>query len=393
MGVKCITPGILFALLSQVQKNKDTSIDHFKSENQVYKEPEMFKDLVYVVIGKKIVPNEGTFKRNVSEYKSCKTNGCGYIPFDNSTVISTFDDAIKQDYIATLSRMIYFVEKHIDSKYYGWLIKEICNFIDDDIDIPKTDLIYINSDGLPSKVESIIKSTSFEIESFLLGVLHYLIVSKDDNTKGANTFSSLFTNDYGKRKNIYDGGIGIVDDYTILRVNNVSPATGETPKSTYKCYINDIACNDLTNHNEYNLVVVQYDEFEDDCVHIYYNGLFKHSNLDKEFIGFTDDLLERITACPTIFANENGYSRGRCPDDQIAYLGIVVKIRELTDFVKVYYEIIASFPQNVLNEYAEDLDIAKPYKGIVEMDEMHWSLKNVDLFEVFTENEIELMPR
>ena len=53
------------------------------------------KGLIYVVTGQAVDPYNDSFKKNTSEYKSCKYNGGTYIPFNEVSTINSFDNAVK----------------------------------------------------------------------------------------------------------------------------------------------------------------------------------------------------------------------------------------------------------------------------------------------------------
>jgi len=71
-----------------------------------------------------------------------------------------------------------------------WLIKALLDVIENDIDIKYEDLFYICRNGESVTKSSLNKFSDIEFEPFLLGVLHYIVLHRKDNTFGRSTFES-----------------------------------------------------------------------------------------------------------------------------------------------------------------------------------------------------------
>jgi hypothetical protein len=188
--------GIFFVLLLQVRKTRSQAHNKYTGETDGLADTDVFKGLIYVVTGQYSDPYAATFKKNVSQYKGCQYNGGAYIPFKEVSTVSGFDNDIKNNYPASLNRMIEFADKFIDEApgKREWLVKALLDMIESDVEIKHTDELYIGSNGNPTSKTDICTGFSFEFQPFLLGVLHYIITHRQDNQKGQNTYSMLYPN-------------------------------------------------------------------------------------------------------------------------------------------------------------------------------------------------------
>lgn len=88
---------------------------------------------------------------------------------------------------------------------------------------------------------------------------------------------------------------------------------------------------------------------------------------------------------PAIFATENENYR-RVGENQRAYFGYIKDIVVQTDSVKIYYEKLFDFPQEILREHSVDFgldnyEVDKNGNRIPELHKTHWAVKNRRLIE------------
>ncbi|MDD3306937.1 hypothetical protein ACIZ62_08535 [Acetobacterium carbinolicum] len=193
-SVPYLCGGIFFALLIQV-KYEGTASDKVNNRYNGISDPVLMANLIRVVTG--ILPDStrGPFRKSVSEYRNCLINGGKNVPFDQTPVIFGFDDSFKNRYISVLNRMIDLTDSCIFSENPGrmvWLVKSLLAVIEKDSSIADSDVFYIYKNEIAMTKAEIINCTAFELQPFLLGVLHYLITRPTKNKHGKPTYDAFY---------------------------------------------------------------------------------------------------------------------------------------------------------------------------------------------------------
>jgi uncharacterized protein (UPF0216 family) len=80
-----------------------------------------------------------------------------------------------------------FLEVGTSAKKDEYLVKALVEIIRNDKDIPADTMFYINEDGLPSTKKQLLTITAVCFQAFLVGVWHYIIMNRQDNTLGRST--------------------------------------------------------------------------------------------------------------------------------------------------------------------------------------------------------------
>lgn len=217
--------GIFFTLLLQARKPRKGVREHYRGESDGLSDPEMMVALLKVVIPDYNEPTatiKATFKGNTSDYKSCKISQSTYLPFKDSDVISAFDSRIKNEYLSALAAMSNFITGFIDSgtsiKKDERLVKALLELIDADDSIDDAQLFYIGESGQGITKATLRSMNDFYLQSFLLGVWHFIIANRDDNKAGKATFDLLCPPRGGAERK-YEGKLGDA----ITRAINVTP--------------------------------------------------------------------------------------------------------------------------------------------------------------------------
>lgn len=98
----------------------------------------------------------------------------------------------------------------------------------------------------------------------------------------------------------------------------------------------------------------------------------------------TPEAIQIIKTFPALFCSENHYFSKTDPD-HMAYYGYVTDVKVQDNGIKVYFQILNSFPQQILIDMAEDLYIggARHYN---ELCRTHWAIKRINMIEVFEQH-------
>ena len=206
--------GIFFTLLLHARKQRIGVREHYLGQSDGLSEPS-----VLLALAKIVAPNwkdppssaEKTISGNTSRYKSCKTGAGAYFPFEDISAITSFDERIKKNYIHSLSAMNSFVDSFLEigtqTKKDEYLVKALVEVIAADKSISEQEFFYVNEDGKPLTKQEICAQKQFCFQSFLLGVWHFIITQRKDNTIGSKTFD-IWCPPCNGSKRLYTAKIG-----------------------------------------------------------------------------------------------------------------------------------------------------------------------------------------
>lgn len=213
--------GTFFVLLLQSKRLRRKARDKFQGGTDGLNDTDVMKGLIYVVTGQVVDPYNDSFKKNTSEYKSCKYNGGTYIPFNEVSTVNSFDNAVKNKYSDTLDRMSEFTNEYLiveNSEKREWFIKALLDVIEQDVEIKDTDLFYICSNGDAFSKSDLSETSNIEFEPFLIGVLHFILLNRKNNVLGRNTFESWHTRQspHSEWNFVSDIGRGVTQSITVF---------------------------------------------------------------------------------------------------------------------------------------------------------------------------------
>ena len=163
--------GVLFFLLKEATLPDGTPRDHRNGVKDDHAEPILMQDLIYTFTG---IRDYGA-KRDTSEYKVCSIEGSVNLPFNDIAKCTVYDNQVTDNYAVALQRMDEFVLWHINPEMKTWLVKALLDIIEKDDGIEDEAELYIKADGKPLTKAAIKKESDYDISSFLVGVLHYIL--------------------------------------------------------------------------------------------------------------------------------------------------------------------------------------------------------------------------
>lgn len=165
------------------------------------------------------MPKDGLNKGKTNDYKSCKTSDGTYLPFGDTPEVRDFDLRVQTKYQDALKSMASFVDEFIDTgKAVGkheLLVKALVDLIQKDHTIPAE--FYIGANGEKTKKAAFSDLKEVCLPAFLLGVWHYAVVNRKDNTVGQSTYNS-WCPPAGGGKRLYKAnmGEGILDELVVI---------------------------------------------------------------------------------------------------------------------------------------------------------------------------------
>ena len=211
--------GTFFTLILQALRQRMNAREHYDGDSDGLSDPEVLVGLLSVINPSYVDPGKEKLKTTANNYKRCRTSTSAYFPFDDEQVIAAFDKTVRTDYQSVLNRMIEFVNKFLDSgepvyKDAG-LVRALIDLIQQDQSIKGDDEFYIEPDGQAKKKTALGGLRKVCLPSFLLGVWHYVVMNREDNSVGKVTYEIWCpSNGGGPRKYTAHMGEGILDDLT-----------------------------------------------------------------------------------------------------------------------------------------------------------------------------------
>ncbi len=210
-GYPRLCGGTFFTLILQALKQRVKAREHYNGERDGLSDPEVLTGLITVINPDYQVPKDGLNKGKTNDYKSCKTSDGTYLPFGDTPEIRAFDLRVQNTYNDALMSMAVFVDDFIDTgKAVGkheLLVKALVDLIQKDQSIPDGTEFYIGENGKKIKKAALGDLKEVCLPAFLLGVWHYAVVNRKDNTVGQSTYDAWCPS-AGGGKRVYKGNMG-----------------------------------------------------------------------------------------------------------------------------------------------------------------------------------------
>ena len=182
--------GTFFTLLLQARKQRTAARKNAVGEKDGLNDSEVLEGLIRVAFPDYISPTGRSIRTHTSSYKACRLSANEYLPFNKKEFIHRFDNEIKESFRSPLQRMCQFSSSFIDEKNMGnWLVRAILDTISRDSSITD-EIFYIDQDGHPMDKRHLLTAQDIELQPFLLGVWHFILLNRTDNTIGVDTIES-----------------------------------------------------------------------------------------------------------------------------------------------------------------------------------------------------------
>jgi len=186
--------GVFLTYILGARKQRFGVREHYSGDSDGLSDPEAFADLMRVVSPSYTVPTGKTFKENTSSYKNCRKNGGTYIPLNGTAETRAFDECVRTDYQTALSRMLHFTDTYLDtgkdSKKVEYLVEALIEIISKDTSIEADAKFYSLENGSSISKRTLVVSTVFCLQAFLVGVWHYILQNCPDNMLGRDTIEN-----------------------------------------------------------------------------------------------------------------------------------------------------------------------------------------------------------
>lgn len=224
--------GIIFSLILQARKTRTKARDKYHGGSDGMKDTDVMMGLVEVVTGDSFVSSQGkTFGKCTTQFKTCQDYGTTYIPFTDSSVVSSFNSSVKQKDPDLLKRMSEFINRFINEMRSEWLVKSLIEVIQDDAEIDKNTTFDITLEKKVTKA-NLNSITKVELPVFLLSVLQFIVTERPDNTKGRKTFEKWHTQSGNKSPWKFISSVGTINESNIIVKTTIEIPDNYDPSPT-----------------------------------------------------------------------------------------------------------------------------------------------------------------
>lgn len=219
--------GTLFFLLVQAKKPRAKAREREKGISDGLKDPAMMEGLIRAITGNSSYAYADSLKKNTSQFRECRIDGSIYIPFNDPTTANGYDYDITNNYASVLLRMHKFSEEYLNPAKAAWLVRVLLDVIDRDSGIGDDDHFCVQSDGSFLSKSDMMSAVHFELQPFLVGIVHYILTNRSDNISGQDTLEDWGTkaSERSERKLKKDFQLGksrttVVDWYKLVENDN-----------------------------------------------------------------------------------------------------------------------------------------------------------------------------
>jgi hypothetical protein len=223
--------GTFFVLVLQALKPRKTAREHYKGDRDGLSDPEVLIGLIRVINPDYKPPEIDRLKTKTNDFKACRLSKGEYLPFGNTPEIEAFDGRVRMNYPAALAGMTRFAGNFIDRGESVHkdvrLVKALMDLIQQDDSIKEDEFFYVCENGKQIKKAALGGLEKVCLPAFLLGVWHYVVVNRKDNSVGLSTYD-LWCPKSGGGPRDYCGDMGrqiTADIRTYMPVINDGSAT------------------------------------------------------------------------------------------------------------------------------------------------------------------------
>lgn len=224
--------GTFFTLVLQALRQRMKAREHYSGDSDGLSDPEVLVGLIKVINPDYADPGKENLKGTANNYKACKTSNSTYLPFNDDQVVTVFDITVRTNYQTALNGMIGFINDFLDLSESvhkdANLVRALVDLIQQDQSIKESDEFYIGQNGEKKKKAALGNLKEVCLPSFLLGVWHYIVINRRDNTVGKITYDAWCpSNDRAPRKYTAHMGEGILDGLMTYLVDPRETVTAE----------------------------------------------------------------------------------------------------------------------------------------------------------------------
>lgn len=191
--------GTFLTLLLQARKPRTAARKNAMGESDGLSDSELFAALIRVLMPEFEVPAGRSFVTFTSSYKACNLSANDTLPFDKRSLIDKFSEDMDENYPAVLERMCDLTSAFLDEKNMGkWLICALMETISKDESIT-SEPFYVDSIKQRYTKQKLLEMDEVEFQPFLLGIWHFILSQRPENSVGRTTVDKWHDQDGAAR--------------------------------------------------------------------------------------------------------------------------------------------------------------------------------------------------
>ncbi len=380
--------GIFFALILRSLKPISEETESYIEDPKYPSTLHVMEDLMKVILLNDNIVLTTTFKKNVSEYKTCKYNGGNNIPFNDSATLHAFDSGIKKNYQSYRNKMVDFLDEYIDVSKVEWLIDKCLKLLYMDNDTEAEHPFFVLPSGSSIKYTDIFSMNKIDYPSFLLGVLHFILLNRQNNICGREAYMKIFQGGEEFVRDYFDEGVFVKKTFDFEITCNEKKCADITAAT--KTVARDLPAFDFSHYSVLVMDILKLEANSTGRVLIDRNRTMCEDMMPELKDAFSDlnpTAIEKLKTYPALFTHEK--PRGFESDSEIVTIGRITDVVIQDNGVKIYYEMYEELPlQPILYAY-KDFGFGD-HININTLTRTHWVLKRINLKEALEDAEIEV---
>lgn len=393
--------GTFFILVLQALRQRKRARAHVMEDRDGLSNPEVLMGLIKVFYPDYEMSNRELHSSKTNLFKTCQKKT--FPPLNDRKVVDSFDERVQNDYKLVLDGMTKFVNTYIDlNEAVGkanLLVKALIELIKKDETISQKEVFYIDEAGQGIEKAQLSSLDNVYLPAFLLGVWHYVVVKRGDNTVGLATCNKWCPPPEvvgGPRNYIGRMGEGILDGLNVKLPTDKSVSgfkedekNDETIEPKEVNVIPQLHSQSQSEHSlslnydYFNFFVVGEEKYDYSSFIVPIDRVLEKGYMSDEirarYKSLTPDLIEIIKTFPALFCSEN-HHYGKTDPNHMAYYGYVKDIKMQDNGVKIYFTKLNEIPQQTLIDFRAYFGISGN-KKLNELDHTHWVIKRVNLVE------------
>lgn len=180
--------GTLFFLLVQAKKPRTNARERKSGIKDHLSAPEMMEGLIRSITGNNVDTQGESLKKNTSQFRECQIDGSVYILFNDHATATSYDYDVVNNYDSVLLRMQQFADNFLNPTKAAWLVRVLLDVVE--LDAEDDDWFYVQQDGLSLSKSGLLKAEHLELQPFLVGIIHYILMHRSDNKSGRDTLDA-----------------------------------------------------------------------------------------------------------------------------------------------------------------------------------------------------------
>ena len=215
--------GTFFVLLLQAVKQRTNARSRVAGKTDGLDDSSVLIGLFKTAFPSYKEPNKESFRTITSSFKSCQLSNSMYIPMTEQNLVDSFNSEILNDYASAATRMERFVNQFLDrERKCARLVCALYDLVISDSTIDDKEVFYIGDNGNGLTKASMKNIDNFQLVNLLIGIWHYVITKRADNSVGSETYikwHSQPTSKNGRRKFISAIGGDFLD---VIKISDLA---------------------------------------------------------------------------------------------------------------------------------------------------------------------------